>query len=335
MFKNIGGGIYAIIINKNHIYIGQTNHFKHRENEHFNNLKTNKHTNKYMQNTFNKYGKDFFEFKILEKLSAFYFHKIGSKNQDTLITQKECYWIEYYKNIPNINVMNIANPSTPTAKMSLEDNLLVERIFKLRLNKKLYYKDIAKIVNVSNDIVRNILNGKTMASKNLYDKYKNALGLISVKNLGSHFLKLSDKDCLLVAEIFRLRIEEKLSYAKIANKLNMKMQTVAQVLSEDRKSSKILFNKYRNELQEINKIFTNTKNPKEECHILIENVFKLRLENRLSLEKMAKYFEISGRSINRILHGKSIASKNLYEIYKNDLEKINTINRKKGNKPIN
>lgn len=57
------GYIYQIKnLQNNKIYIGKTINIVNRRNEHFNDLKTNTHVNKRLQNDYNKYGKDNFEF---------------------------------------------------------------------------------------------------------------------------------------------------------------------------------------------------------------------------------------------------------------------------------
>lgn len=64
------GGIYMIKnIISNKFYIGSTNNFKLRKNAHFSALKSNSHANSYLQNAYNKYGIDNFEFIVLEILS--------------------------------------------------------------------------------------------------------------------------------------------------------------------------------------------------------------------------------------------------------------------------
>lgn len=47
-------------------YIGQSNNFTIRWKKHTRDLDSNKHKNKHLQYSWNKYGKDSFEFKILE-----------------------------------------------------------------------------------------------------------------------------------------------------------------------------------------------------------------------------------------------------------------------------
>jgi|WetSurMetagenome_2_1015567.scaffolds.fasta_scaffold121841_6 excinuclease UvrABC nuclease subunit len=74
----INSGIY-IIRNKinNHIYIGQTTNFKNREKQHFILLKNNKHHSNHLQNAFNKYGENNFEFKIIDRVKSInYLQKI-------------------------------------------------------------------------------------------------------------------------------------------------------------------------------------------------------------------------------------------------------------------
>ena len=80
-------GIYKIenkITKK--IYVGSTTiGFKGRFSAHLSTLKKNKHPNKYLQNSFNKYGIESFEFSIIEELCA------------EKCINREQYWIDFYK----------------------------------------------------------------------------------------------------------------------------------------------------------------------------------------------------------------------------------------------
>lgn len=62
----MASGIYKIenLINGK-IYIGSTNNLKKREYEHFRLLNNNKHHSSFLQRSYNKYGKDSFNFKIV------------------------------------------------------------------------------------------------------------------------------------------------------------------------------------------------------------------------------------------------------------------------------
>jgi len=59
-------GIYQIRnIVTNVCYAGQSIHLKERPGQHWSKLKNNKHKNSHLQNSYNKYGKEFFVFEIL------------------------------------------------------------------------------------------------------------------------------------------------------------------------------------------------------------------------------------------------------------------------------
>ena len=63
--KNICG-IYKITNTiTNNFYIGSTVNFYNRFKKHRHSLNNNKHENIHLQRAFNKYGEDFFEFKII------------------------------------------------------------------------------------------------------------------------------------------------------------------------------------------------------------------------------------------------------------------------------
>jgi group I intron endonuclease len=64
--KKLNCGIYKIenLIN-GHCYIGQTIHIDRRKRDHFRELQNGVHDNIYLQNSYNKYGGENFEFKII------------------------------------------------------------------------------------------------------------------------------------------------------------------------------------------------------------------------------------------------------------------------------
>lgn len=79
--------IYAIRCKANSKqYIGSAVSFKHRVAVHKNCLNKNKHPNRYLQFAWNKYGKENFEFYVVERLKD---------NKDLYI--KEQYWIDTYQ----------------------------------------------------------------------------------------------------------------------------------------------------------------------------------------------------------------------------------------------
>jgi group I intron endonuclease len=80
-------GIYKITCKVNNVtYIGSTKtSFKKRWKKHKQRLNNNYHENSYLQNSWNKHGKDNFIFEILEKVD----------NIDK-INERESYWISLY-----------------------------------------------------------------------------------------------------------------------------------------------------------------------------------------------------------------------------------------------
>ena len=72
-------------------YIGSALNHGKRKREHFYNLKNNKHPNKKLQNAYNKYGADCFEFKIIEVV-----------NDEKKLIEREQHYIDNLKPIYNI-----------------------------------------------------------------------------------------------------------------------------------------------------------------------------------------------------------------------------------------
>ena len=80
-------GIYCLLNHKNKKrYVGQSKNLIGRKHAHFSALRHNKHQNKYLQDDWNIYGKEFFEFVILEEL-----------DDATLLDDKERYYISLYQ----------------------------------------------------------------------------------------------------------------------------------------------------------------------------------------------------------------------------------------------
>lgn len=83
--QNSNCGIYKITnLKNNKAYIGQSTDIKSRWNNHKIELKNNTHRNSHLQNAFNKYGEEAFEFRILEETFE--------ENLD----DAEEYWIDYF-----------------------------------------------------------------------------------------------------------------------------------------------------------------------------------------------------------------------------------------------
>ena len=97
----MSSGIYMIrnVINGK-IYIGSTINLKKRILAHKNLLSSGKHGNKHLQRSWNKYGKDFFEFSVLE---------ICNKN---MLLLRESAFIKYYNSMDKNKGYNLVDAAS-------------------------------------------------------------------------------------------------------------------------------------------------------------------------------------------------------------------------------
>lgn len=128
-------GIYTItnIIN-NKIYVGKSKNIKYRFTEHLKCLENNKHHNIYLQNAFNKYGKEAFKLEILEECDI------------TFIFSQENYWC----NLLNVHNRNYGYNIAPTSPNGLS-KLAKETILKLSKASSSWKrsKEICKLISLS------------------------------------------------------------------------------------------------------------------------------------------------------------------------------------------
>lgn len=91
-------GIYKITnIKNNKVYIGQSTNIKQRWALHKSELRHKYHENIYLQNAWNKYGEDNFDFSIVEECD----------NDKDILDDRETFWINYYRSFDRENGYNI------------------------------------------------------------------------------------------------------------------------------------------------------------------------------------------------------------------------------------
>lgn len=160
-------GVYKITNTVNDkFYIGSASSdggFRKRWNEHKSGLRNNRHPNKYLQQSWNKYGEDAFEFEIIEVV------------YDDIILGREQYYIDSLE--PQYNLCKIAG-NTKGRKLSDEQKKLLSDLAKLRIgDKNPYYGK-----KHSKETIELILNNRK-------DKPKKSKKPVIQKTLNGDFVK--------------------------------------------------------------------------------------------------------------------------------------------------
>lgn len=158
--------IYRIYFNDVDNYIGSTVNFPRRKWQHFNDLINNKHHNAYLQNVFDKYGKETFNIEIIDTCNR------------TQRNEVEKYYItaSKYKSTYNLALNpNVSLNFYQKGQLTKND---VQNIFTMASNFE-NSSIIGKLYNLHQDFIRNILKRKYYAFMshdiNLdfdYNKYK-------------------------------------------------------------------------------------------------------------------------------------------------------------------
>lgn len=176
-------GIYKItnLIN-NKVYIGQSININKRIWTHKYELKNNKHDNIYLQNSFNKYGINDFNFSIIELCDS------------DMLNDRECYWVSFYKscdrkygyNIQMPNKQLSYNMSDETKNKLRECNIKVsdDDIFKMLI---MYFKKYNKIPFID-DFTREykgMITGDRVKAR--FNGFKNAIEESGMYNLIDDF----------------------------------------------------------------------------------------------------------------------------------------------------
>ena len=151
-------GIYCIKNKINgKVYIGSSNNIERRFKRHKTELNTNSHSNKYLKKAYKKYGKDNFEFIILELCT-----------QEELIS-KEIFYINKYEALDNTKGYNLSIPikhPTITSNSNYRSILSEAKKGKMPSN----YQEMRKIRWVKikvyeNDIFKGIYNSFNEAER--------------------------------------------------------------------------------------------------------------------------------------------------------------------------
>lgn len=193
-------GIYAIVCNPtNKVYVGQSINIRSRKNQHVKDLLRDKHCNGYLQNTFNKYGRGAFSFRVLENCS---------KEE---LTVREAYWIQKYKS--NVSEFGFNLKEAGDAPCSDE------------------HKKNCKIANIKKLVAQNGLWNLFNLQTGEYSQIESKQDLLGDKsyNYKAHYLALRDGFTL---QDFKSHYEKYNNYQQLntaANRIYAKNLTTGEV----------------------------------------------------------------------------------------------------------
>lgn len=219
-------GIYKItsLVNSK-IYIGSAVNFKSRKSSHFNCLKNFSHPNKYLQASYDKYGKENFKFEIISECPKEYLIKM------------EQWFIDKLK--PEYNICKTAGNKLGV-KHSNETKLKISNSNKGRI-----------ISQESRDKISETLTGRKNKAHSLETKAK-----ISNKNKGRSYNSREDllKRTLLSLKVtckkvdhidkFKNIIQTFNSLADAGRVMNIDYRRISMCVTGKRKSYKGMFFKY-------------------------------------------------------------------------------------------
>jgi len=127
-YENSNCGIYKITnLKNNKAYIGQSTDIKTRWNSHKNELRNNTHRNSHLQNAFNKYGEEAFEFRILET------------TYEENLDDAEEYWIDYFDSTNSGKGYNLKYGGNSSKNIE-EIQEQINRVRELRRHEAHYFK---------------------------------------------------------------------------------------------------------------------------------------------------------------------------------------------------
>jgi len=232
-------GIYSITNKVNgKIYIGQSQNIEFRWFQHKNNLNKNKHVNTHLQNAWNKYGEDNFEFCIVEE-------------SEENLNEKEKHYIKLYNSNAELYGYNLTSGGEGyslnddvKSRISIskrgQNSILSEhdvRLIKMFLYCLMDRKEICVIFNISSKVLTQIVTGKSFGyilselnddiynqkqklidarNKTILDLFDNGYSITKINSLTNYSISIIEK-CVYK---YRNSVEiKKQKYQDIYNKV--------------------------------------------------------------------------------------------------------------------
>ena len=166
------GGVYQIInLKNNKIYIGSSIDIRKRIRDHLYNLKINSHHSSHLQNSWNQYGSQCFQFKIIELINYNEEEYVSKKDYISFLRKREQYYLDKFHSYEREYGYNIDRYATGDSKPITEEDIKKDRV--KHFTSKQFYEmvdllcntdmpliDISKKLNLSKAIVKNFYEKK-------------------------------------------------------------------------------------------------------------------------------------------------------------------------------
>jgi group I intron endonuclease len=213
----MSSGIYKIYCKSNDkAYIGQTNDFDRRFKEHKKRLNSQKmkHSCIHLKRAWQLYGKEAFEFSILEECSV------------EMLNEREQYYIDFYGKEKLFNIGLIAEAPKRGVKLSDETKKLLSELNSGKNNPnygKLLTEETKRKISIANSGINNWHYGRPCTEE---EKLKNSLANRGEK---CHLAKLNWD---LVRQLRKEFKETKTNCAELARKYYLSRFTVWDIIKE-------------------------------------------------------------------------------------------------------
>ena len=295
-------GVYQIknIVNSK-IYIGSSIDIHTRWKQHLNKLNKNSHTNEHLQNAWNKYGKDNFEFKIVELCD------------ENILREKEQFYINKF-NCTDDNLGYNIMPTTDMSMLSDETKSKISNTLKGKyVGENCFYSKLTEqqVKNIINDLIDGKLSNTEISKK--YDVNKSVVSSIksghswkyltkdicfpSTKGRRNGLNKLTDENIVDVIEC----INNGFSDTEIGNKFGVNRKTISDIRNHK------TWTKYTKDLvfQKSNGRLRGEKNNNSKLTLnQVKEIKNQILSDCMSLTAIANTYDVSVQTISHIKNNK-------------------------------
>ena len=265
-------GIYKISFNgSDKIYYGSSNDFDRRKRQHLSDLNNGKHRNPIMQRLFNKCGEDSFKFEVVLECQP-----------DELIEVEQTYLDQ----MDDATAINLSKTAGGGRTPSLSKEQIIE-VFRLRGKENETVENIAKKLDTNVSIIHSVLCRAIASHIEVPQEYLD----LAKQNKGDRF---SNEDILDMFEMWNSgstikEIKEKYNFGSSSN--------VAQILRREG------YSRVEIPQQVIDK--AHSRPITDKCFLptqeTIDEIFRLRIEEHLSNNKIGEIFGIPARNVYKIL----------------------------------